>query len=82
MLEEAEGEEFDQAFVGSQVGAHIAMLAKLRGAEAFASPRLQPIIAESIATTEQHLDQAKQLCKSLKDETGHGERSNDQASTR
>jgi predicted outer membrane protein len=79
MLDQEQGEDFDKAFMGSQVVAHIGMLAKLRAAESFASPQMQPIIAKSITTTEQHLEKAKEMCKTMKDKQGQGN-SSDQAS--
>jgi predicted outer membrane protein len=67
-LSEHEGAEFDQCYVGSQIGSHIAMLAKLKAAQQFASPELQPIIQESQQVTEQHLDKAKELAKAWQQE--------------
>jgi predicted outer membrane protein len=65
-LSEHEGSDFDQCFVGSQIGAHISTLAKLRASEQFASPELQPIIKECQQAVEQHLDKAKDLAKEWK----------------
>lgn len=65
MMQEKQGAEFDKAFAGSQVGAHIGMLAKLKAAEQHASPELASIIQESQQTVQSHLEQAKQLCEEL-----------------
>jgi len=67
-LSEHEGAEFDQCYVGSQIGSHIAMLAQLKAAQQFASPELQPIIQESQQVAEQHLDKAKELAKAWQQE--------------
>ena len=64
-LSEHEGSEFDRCFVGSQIGGHIAMLAKLKASEEFASPELQPIIQDCQQAVEQHLDKAKELAKAV-----------------
>jgi predicted outer membrane protein len=69
MMEEKQGAEFDKAFAGMQVGAHVGMLAKLKASEKHASPELASIIKESQQTVEQHLEHAKQLCEQLKDES-------------
>lgn len=65
MMEEKQGAEFDKAFAGMQVGAHVGMLAKLKASERHASPELASIIQESQQTVQNHLEQAKQLCKQL-----------------
>jgi len=69
-LGELQGPEFDMAFVGCQLGAHIGMLAKLHGSQQFASAELQPIIKECEQTVQKHLDHAKQLKDELKSEAG------------
>jgi predicted outer membrane protein len=65
MMQEKQGAEFDKAFAGSQIGAHVGMLAKLKASEQHASPELASIIQESQQTVESHLEQAKQLCEEL-----------------
>jgi hypothetical protein len=65
MMQEKQGAEFDKAFAGSQVGAHVGMLAKLKASQQHASPELASIIKESEQTVQQHLDHAKQLCQEL-----------------
>lgn len=63
-----QGAEFDKAFMGQQVAAHIGMLAQLRGSRDFASAPLQRVIAEGEQVTQQHLDQAKQIMEQIKDQ--------------
>jgi predicted outer membrane protein len=65
MMQEKQGAEFDKAFAGSQIGAHVGMLAKLKASEQHASPELASIIQESQQVVESHLEQAKQLCEEL-----------------
>jgi predicted outer membrane protein len=67
-LGQKQGAEFDQCYVGQQVGAHIGMLAKLRGSQQFASGQLKQIIQESEQTVQMHLDHAKKLAEQLKGE--------------
>ncbi|BBO32282.1 DUF4142 domain-containing protein [Lacipirellula parvula] len=65
-LSEYKGNEFDQAFIGQQVGAHIGMLAHLRGSKNFASPELQKVISEAEKTTEAHMAEAKKIMSQLR----------------
>jgi predicted outer membrane protein len=71
-LEEKQGAEFDHCYIGQQVGAHIGMLAKLRGSREFASPQLQAFIQEAEQTVQQHLDHAKELAEKLMAEARDG----------
>lgn len=64
-LGEKQGAEFDQCYVGQQVGAHVAMLAKLKGSEQFASGELRSFIQEAEQTVETHHKHAKELAKEL-----------------
>jgi predicted outer membrane protein len=65
LMQEKQGAEFDKAFAGSQIGAHVGMLAKLKASQQHASPELASIIQESEQAVQKHLDQAKQLCEEL-----------------
>jgi len=69
-LAQKQGVEFDKAYIGQQVGAHIGMLAELRGSKSFASAQLQPVIAEGEQMTQKHLAEAKQIMSQLKDQQG------------
>jgi putative membrane protein len=64
-LQQKQGAEFDKAYMGSQVGAHIGMLAKLKASEQQASPELASIVSESSQTVKSHFEKAKQICKEL-----------------
>jgi putative membrane protein len=65
-LGQKQGAEFDQCYVGSQVGAHIGMLAKLRASQQFATGELKQIIQEAEPTVQKHLDHAKKLAEQVK----------------
>lgn len=65
LMQEKQGAEFDKAFAGSQIGAHVGMLAKLKASQQHASPELAAILQESEQTVQKHLDHAKQLCQEL-----------------
>jgi hypothetical protein len=64
-LGEKHGAEFDNCYVGQQIGAHMEMLDKIRVLRQYASPQLQQVLAQGEQTTQQHLDQFKHLMKSL-----------------
>jgi len=59
------GADFDRCFIGQQMGAHLATLAKLRGSKDFASGQLRPFIDEATKTVERHYAEAKKIAKSL-----------------
>ncbi|MBL9163725.1 MAG: DUF4142 domain-containing protein [Planctomycetaceae bacterium] len=69
-LSEKQGAEFDKAYMGQQVAAHLGMLAELRGSKNFASKQLQQVVSEGEQMTQKHLDQAKQIMSELKDQQG------------
>lgn len=64
-LSELNGAEFDKAYMGMQVGGHHKMAVELTVFESHVSPNLQAVISKGLRTTEQHLEQAKNLCKQL-----------------
>jgi predicted outer membrane protein len=64
-LSQKQGAEFDKCYVGSQLLAHMGMLATLEAFQKHASPQLQQQIAQGIQTTQQHLTHARQLAQQL-----------------
>lgn len=64
-MEGKQGAEFDKCYIGQQIGAHMAMLAELRGTKNFANPQLQNVITEGEKMATHHLDQAKEIMKAL-----------------
>lgn len=73
-LSEHEGQKFDQAFVGQQIGTHIGMLAKLSGSDQFASTELQQVLQQQQETTQQHLQHAKKVMQELDGQSQTAER--------
>lgn len=69
-LKARRGAEFDKAYIGQQIGAHIAMIAALKTLEQSASGDLRNVLAQAAHTAQEHLDVAKQLCESLNRQTG------------
>jgi predicted outer membrane protein len=64
-LGEKKGAEFDQCYIGQQIGAHVAMLAELKGSEQFASEQLRVFIQDAEKTVKTHHKHAKELAKEL-----------------
>lgn len=64
-LDKWQGNDFDQAYLGQQAGAHIGMLATLITFEKNASDEMRPLIQEARATTEKHLNHANELMQKL-----------------
>ena len=64
-LSKHSGHEFDQAFVGSQIGAHIGMLAKLKAAETETSPKLSQWTIKAQETTKMHKEHLQELMESI-----------------
>ena len=64
-LGEYQGAHFDKAYVGQQIGGHLDMIAKIRVLRQYASPQLQQVLAQGEQDAHHHLEQFKQLMKSL-----------------
>lgn len=69
-LQDKQGEEFDKCYIGSQIAAHIAMLAELEAMEDAGSPQLQQIVSKASQSTQQHLQEVQQIAQTL--EGGEG----------
>lgn len=67
-LKEHEGAAFDKAFVSQQIGAHIAMLSKLKAAENAVSGELRQVISDGQETTKAHKQKLTQLKDKLFDD--------------
>ena len=61
-----EGEDFDKAFIGQQLGAHLKMLDELRVFEGHASDSLRGQIKSAQEMVEAHLKQARAIMDSQK----------------
>jgi predicted outer membrane protein len=64
-LEQKSGAEFDKAYVGTQIGAHIHMLAALEVIGQQGQGQLAQLAQQAQPTVQQHLDHAKQLIQQL-----------------
>lgn len=73
-LEEHQGDAFDKAFLGTQVSAHIDMLAELRALKLHVSGEFAELVAEGEKSTEQHLHHAKDLMEKLASAGSEGSR--------
>jgi predicted outer membrane protein len=81
-LQEKQGAEFDQAYVGSQVAGHMHMLAALEVIEQEGPDKLRQIAQQARPTVEQHLQHAKQLKEQLKGQTAGADSQAERQSTR
>lgn len=59
------GQEFDECFVGMQIGAHMHMVDTLTVFERHVSGDLKEIVSSGLQTSQSHLDHAKSLMKTL-----------------
>lgn len=65
-LTKFQGDKFDQAFLGQQIAAHLAMNAKLKAPEGHVSNSLEQVLQQARQSTEQHQRTAEQLMNTLK----------------
>jgi predicted outer membrane protein len=65
MLDEKQGTEFDQCYMGMQIAAHACVLDELQVYANHASPELRALFTEAQSTVRSHLDRAKQIEKDL-----------------
>jgi predicted outer membrane protein len=65
-LQQKQGAEFDECFVGSQIGGHTQMLAALEVLSQQGPGEVQQIAADAKPKVQQHLEHAKQLAEQLK----------------
>jgi predicted outer membrane protein len=64
-LSEKSSDEFDQCYMGLQIGAHLGMSDTLMVMKTYASPELRELIMEGEKATKKHLDEAKDIVKRL-----------------
>jgi predicted outer membrane protein len=67
-LNSKNGPEFDKAFLGAQISAHMGMLDTLKTADQYASADLKQTLQQARQASEQHLQKAKQLMKQVESE--------------
>jgi hypothetical protein len=66
-LGQYQGLDFDKAFMGQQVMAHMEMIDKLKVLRNHASPQLQQHLDQELQLAQNHLQRAKQIKEQLKD---------------
>ena len=71
-LESKQGSDFDRAYIGSAVMAHVDANAKLTVFQRHASSSLKPILADAQNTVAMHLQRAKDLCRKLEGKSSGG----------
>jgi len=64
-LQQKQGAEFDKAFVGTTIPAHVHMIAQLEVIERQGQGQLAQIAQQARPITQQHLEHAKQLMRQL-----------------
>jgi putative membrane protein len=69
-LQSKTGAEFDECYIGSQIGGHMHSLAALEVLSQESQGQLKEIADAVRPTVQQHLDQAKQIAKQLKSSSG------------
>ena len=62
--------KFDKAWLASQVGGHILLVSKLQAMQPHVSEQMRPFIAESLTSAQRHLEEARNLCKSMEESQG------------
>ena len=67
MLQDKQGAEFDQAFLGCQLAAHQAMLAKLQAYKEHVPQESQQLFQQAEQETRQHMQQATDLMQLVSD---------------
>lgn len=64
-LQNKQGQQFDDAYVGIQIVQHMQMLDKLAVASEHASPQLQQVLQQGTQTAQTHLEHAEKLMQQL-----------------
>jgi predicted outer membrane protein len=62
-----QGVDFDKAYMGQQLAAHMKMVDELKVLRQHASPQLQPQIDKSLQVAQGHLQEARQVMEQIKD---------------
>lgn len=72
-LEQKDGNEFDECYIGMQIAKHMEMIDTLKVFSHYASENLDQVIEEGEDTSQEHLDHAKKLIKELTSD-GHSQK--------
>ena len=82
MLEQYQGQDFDMAFLGMQIGGHAWLLSELQALEGVGSNEFQQLVASTTKQVEEHLKQAQALSKKFEDDRVNARaKSNDRGDT-
>jgi predicted outer membrane protein len=68
LLEKYQGQDFDMAFLGMQIGAHGWLLSELQALQGVGTPEFQEIVTSATQSVQHHLEQAKALSKKFEDD--------------
>ncbi len=68
MLEKYQGQDFNMAFLGMQIGQHAWLLSELKALDGVGTPEFQEVVVQARQNVEQHLQQAKELSKKFEDD--------------
>jgi predicted outer membrane protein len=66
-LSQKSSADFDECFIGQQIGAHLMVIDELKVLRNYASQELQPTLDKELQTAQQHLQLAKQIALKIKD---------------
>ncbi|HEY4234274.1 MAG TPA: DUF4142 domain-containing protein [Lacipirellulaceae bacterium] len=80
-LEGKSGREFDDCYIGAQIGGHMHMQAALAVISEHASGQLRDIVKDAQPTVDKHLDRAKKLMEQLDKSTSSGRQASKQSSS-
>ena len=64
-LEQKHGAEFDKCYIGQQIAAHQHVLDACEVCEQYASPQLRTVLVQGARAAQAHLDEAKQIMRTL-----------------
>lgn len=68
MLEQYQGQDFDMAFLGMQIGGHAWLLSELKALDGVGSSEFQQLVRSTSEQVEEHLEQAQALSKKFEDD--------------
>jgi predicted outer membrane protein len=70
-LQDKQGDKFDKAYVGWNIGAHMQMIDQIKVLRGYASPQVQQVLAQAEQHAQNHLDHFKKLMRELDSNSSH-----------
>jgi predicted outer membrane protein len=64
-LDSKQGKDFDQCYMGMQIGAHMRLVDELTVLARHVSPEFKPVLQKGLQTAQRHLDSAKKIMKDV-----------------